>query len=70
MDETLEALYSAEGDLMARAFLYEHPGSFREGVEASMEAVRAMLIKSSPGDVAVTRPRETLSSAIVTGHGG
>ena len=49
MDETLEALYLAEGDLMVRAFLYEHPSSFRDGVEASMEAVRAMLTLAPGG---------------------
>lgn len=45
MDTTLEALDQTEDDLMGRSFLYEHPTSFREGVEASMEAVRAMLVK-------------------------
>jgi hypothetical protein len=45
MDTTLETLVQAEDVLMGRSFLYEHPASFREGVEASMEAVRAMLVK-------------------------
>lgn len=46
MSTTLEALHATESDLMGRAFLYEHPASFQEGVEASMEAVRAMLARA------------------------
>jgi hypothetical protein len=46
MDPTLETLDEAGGDLMGRSFLYVHPASFREGVEASMEAVRAILARA------------------------
>lgn len=45
MNATLDMIEEAEEDLLARAFLYNHPISFREGVEASMEAVRALLLK-------------------------
>lgn len=59
MDTTLETLDEAEDDLMGRAFLYMHPASFREGVEASMEAVRAMLSNELqaglPGEARVRR---------------
>ena len=48
MNTTLDMLEDAEEDLLSRAFLYNHPVSFREGVEASMEAVRALLAKVSP----------------------
>jgi hypothetical protein len=47
MDTTLEILDDAEEDLMARSFLYVHPGSFREGVEATMEAVKVLLARMS-----------------------
>ena len=45
MKTTLDILEDAEDDLLSRAFLYNHPVSFREGVEASMEAVRVLLSK-------------------------
>ncbi|MGZ6557397.1 MAG: hypothetical protein ACXVEY_11205 [Actinomycetota bacterium] len=45
MVTTLDTLDKAEEVLMGRSFLYVHPVSFREGVEASMEAVRAILAK-------------------------
>lgn len=38
-------LDDVEENLMGRAFLYEDPNSLREGVEASLEAVRAMLAR-------------------------
>ena len=43
MDETLEVLEELEDDLSARAFLYDSPSAFREGVEAALTAVRAKL---------------------------
>jgi hypothetical protein len=46
LDATLETLDEAEDDLMGRSFPYVHPASFREGVEAPMEAVRAILAKA------------------------
>ena len=45
MDQTLEMLDAVEEDLISRAFLYENARSFRDGVEASLEAVRAMLAR-------------------------
>jgi hypothetical protein len=47
MDTTLEIFDDAEEDLMARSFLYVHPASFREGVEATMEAVKILLARMS-----------------------
>jgi hypothetical protein len=47
MNTTLDMLENAEEDLLSRAFLYNHPVSFREGVEASMEAVRALLARTA-----------------------
>jgi hypothetical protein len=41
----LEHLEELEEELMVRSFLYQHPASFREGVEASFHAVRAVLGK-------------------------
>ena len=46
MDQTINMLDDVEEDLIGRAFLYEDPNSFREGVEASIEAVRAMLARA------------------------
>jgi hypothetical protein len=52
MNTTLDILEHAEEDLLSRAFLYNHPVSFREGVEASMEAVRALLARTAdPGAI-------------------
>jgi hypothetical protein len=45
MDQALEVLEEAEEELMVRSFLYQHPASFREGVEAALTAVRALLAK-------------------------
>lgn len=49
MDAILEDL---EDDLISRAFLYENPGAYREGVEATLAAIRAML--ASGGKVPAT----------------
>lgn len=38
-----EILEHIEDDLMARAFLYEHPSTYCQGVEAALSAIRAML---------------------------
>ena len=43
MEVILERLEDVEDDLMSRAFLYEFPVAYREGVEAALEAVRAVL---------------------------
>lgn len=47
MNTTLEMLDDAEENLMARSFLFVHPASFREGVDASMEAVKVVLARKS-----------------------
>ncbi|MGH2784616.1 MAG: hypothetical protein ACRDJ1_05110 [Actinomycetota bacterium] len=41
MEAILERLEDVEDDLMSRAFLYDFPVGYREGVEAALEAVRA-----------------------------
>lgn len=46
MYPTLEMLDDVESDLMSRAFLYDNADSFRQGVEASLEAVRALLART------------------------
>ena len=45
MELMLEHLEELEEELMVRSFLYEHPASFREGVEASFTAARAVFGK-------------------------
>jgi hypothetical protein len=41
--ELIDRLEELEDDLAARAFLFEHPTTYREAVESAMEAVRAMI---------------------------
>ena len=43
METILERLEDVEDDLMSRAFLYDVPAAYREGVEAAFEAVRAVV---------------------------
>lgn len=43
---TSEILEDLESDLMTRAFLYAHPSSYREGVEAAILALRAAIARS------------------------
>lgn len=44
MDTRLEELLERlEDDLFARAFLFDHPVQYREGVAAAMTGVRALL---------------------------
>lgn len=43
MESTLEVLEEVEDDLMARSFLYDDPGVYREAVEAALVAVRAAI---------------------------
>lgn len=42
MDTTPELLDDVEEELMARSFLFTHPISYRDGVAAATQAVRAM----------------------------
>lgn len=48
MDSTLEMLDGVEEELMARSFLFVDPVSYRDGVEATTQAVRAMLVRVDP----------------------
>lgn len=45
MKTTLELLDGVEEELMARSFLFVDPVSYRDGVGAATEAVRAMLTR-------------------------
>jgi hypothetical protein len=49
----IERLDSLESDVTARAFLYDHPASFREGVEAAFEALRAALASGGATELAL-----------------
>jgi hypothetical protein len=42
---TVEMLDEVEEDLMARSFLFANPISYRDGVGAATQAIRAMLVK-------------------------
>ena len=42
-----EKLEDVEDDLMTRAFLYDFPTAYREGVEAALTAVRIILAKAA-----------------------
>jgi hypothetical protein len=42
----LERLEDVEDDLNSRAFLYDFPTAYREGVEAALTAVRVVLAKA------------------------
>jgi hypothetical protein len=43
MESILERLEDVEDDLMSRAFLYDVPVAYRDGVEAALTAVRAVI---------------------------
>jgi hypothetical protein len=43
MEAILERLEDLEDDLMSRAFLYDFPVAYRDGVEAALEAVRVVV---------------------------
>lgn len=47
MEAILERLEDVEDDLMSRAFLYDFPVAYRDGVEAAIEAVRAVLARQT-----------------------
>lgn len=46
MESILERLEDLEDDLCSRAFLYDFPGAYRDGVEAALTAVRAVLARA------------------------
>lgn len=46
METILERIEDVEDDLMSRAFLYDVPTAYREGVEAALIAVRAVVAKA------------------------
>ena len=52
MEAILERLEDVEDDLMSRAFLYDFPDAYREGVEAALVAVRVALGRSLSSAVA------------------
>jgi hypothetical protein len=43
----IERLEDVEDDLMNRAFLYDFPTAYRDGVEAALTAVRIVLAKAA-----------------------
>ena len=47
MEAIFERLEDVEDDLMSRAFLYDFPIAYREGVEAALTAVRVVLGRAS-----------------------
>ncbi|MFY9588580.1 MAG: hypothetical protein WAT66_14140 [Actinomycetota bacterium] len=46
MESALELLDGIEEEMMARSFLFTDPISYRDGVEATTEAVRVMVTRS------------------------
>lgn len=47
MEMLLERLEDVEDELITRAFLYDFPAAYREGVEAALTAVRAALARAT-----------------------
>lgn len=47
MEAILERLEDVEDDLMSRAFLYDFPTAYREGVDAALTLVRAVLSRAT-----------------------
>ena len=45
MEAIFERLEDVEDDLMSRAFLYDFPVAYRDGVEAALVAVKAALAR-------------------------
>lgn len=60
MGTTVDMLDEVEEDLMARSFLFANPISYRDGVGAATQAIRAMLAKVDP-TVGAKRTREETS---------
>ena len=42
-EQLIETLEELEDDLLGRAFLFDHPTTYREAIESAMCAVRALL---------------------------
>jgi len=57
---TVDMLDEVEEDLMARSFLFANPISYRDGVGAATQAIRAMLAKVDP-TIGAKRTREEAS---------
>lgn len=51
METTLEMLNGVEEELMARSFLFADPVSYRDGVDATTQAVRALLARGGPSGI-------------------
>lgn len=49
METTLEMIDDVEEEMMARSFLFSNPISYRDGVGATTDALRAMLVKVRVG---------------------
>lgn len=47
MEAIFERLEDVEDDLMSRAFLYDFPVAYRDGVEAALVAVKAVLARGT-----------------------
>jgi hypothetical protein len=56
VESALELLDDVEEDLMARSFLFVDPISYRDGVGAATQAMRAMLVKIAPIETEVLKP--------------
>jgi hypothetical protein len=48
VESTVQMLDDVEEELMARSFLFTNPLSYRDGVGAATQAIRAMLLKIGP----------------------
>lgn len=57
VESTVQLLDDVEEDLMARSFLFAHPISYRDGVGAATQAIRAMLAKVGPTGIGIERSR-------------
>ena len=61
LDTTLQMLDGVEEELMARSFLFVDPVSYRDGVEATTQAVRAMLVRVNPAGTSPKKLRKDAS---------
>ncbi len=61
MESTLEMLDGIEEELMARSFLFTDPVSYRDGVGATTEAVRAMVTRLRVVARRTQKPKEESS---------
>ena len=51
MEMMIERIEDLEEEIASRAFLFDHPADYQEGVAAAMDAVRAFLV---PARIAAT----------------